>query len=59
MVAILFIMLVTLIYIIFLFKSKDEKRDMMCLEKCNMKDCDYCIDKEQCTYGRRKTKDDK
>ncbi len=59
MVAILLIMLVIVIYIMFIFKSKDEKRDMMCVEKCNMKDCDYCIDKEQCTYGRRKTKDDK
>jgi hypothetical protein len=57
MIAILFIMLMTLIYIMFIFKSKDEKKDMMCVEKCNMKDCDYCIDKEQCICGRRKTKD--
>lgn len=48
MEAILFIMLVLVIYIMFIFKSKDEKKDMMCLEKCNMKDCYYCIDKEQC-----------
>jgi hypothetical protein len=59
MIAVLLIMLMVLIYIMFIFKSKDEKRDMMCVEKCNMKDCDYCIDKEQCNYGRRKTKDDK
>jgi len=55
MVAIILIML--LIYVIFMlifkFKSKDEKGDMMCIEKCNREDCDYCIDREQCP--RRKT----
>jgi ascorbate-specific PTS system EIIC-type component UlaA len=55
MIAIILIML--LIYVIFMlifkFKSKDEKVDMMCIEKCNREDCDYCIDREQCT--RRKT----
>ncbi len=53
METILFIMLVLVIYIMFIFKSKDEKKDMMCLEKCNMKDCSYCIDKEQCNDRRR------
>lgn len=55
METILFIMLVLVIYIMFIFKSKDEKKDMMCLEKCNMKDCSYCIDKEQCNDRRRWT----
>jgi len=54
MIAIILIML--LIYAIFMlifkFKSKDEKGDMMCIEKCNREDCDYCIDREQCTHRK-------
>lgn len=48
MAVILFTMLALVIYMMFILKSKDEKKDMMCLEKCNMKDCNHCIDKEQC-----------
>jgi hypothetical protein len=58
MVVIILIML--LIYAIFMlifkFKSKDEKGDMMCIERCNREDCDYCIDREQCTRKKQKYK---
>ncbi|MEG2412591.1 MAG: hypothetical protein RSA29_17055 [Clostridium sp.] len=52
MTAILFIMLMTLVYTMFLFKFNNDKKDNMCVEKCNMKDCKHCIDKGQCKYGK-------
>lgn len=55
MIAILLMMLIISICIIFIFrfKSKDEKGDMMCIEKCNREDCEYCVDREQCTFKNK------
>lgn len=44
--------LMAVFYVIVIFNAKDTKREMMCIERCNKKDnkkeCEYCIDKEQC-----------
>ncbi|MFR1709596.1 MAG: hypothetical protein ACLSV2_11905 [Clostridium sp.] len=54
MAAILLMIIMILISILFIFifrfESKDEKGDMMCIEKCNREDCEYCVDREQCTF---------
>ncbi len=44
----IFIILTTAMYIIFIYCSKESKQQIMCIERCNKKKCEYCIDKEQC-----------
>lgn len=44
---------IALVASLLIFKGRNtDKENLMSVERCNFKDCDLCIDKEQCLFKK-------